>query len=333
MKSIDLTKGLRQPIVIDSNNVVVCGHGRLEAAKRLGYITVPCECIDDMTEDEIKMYRILDNRSASIEYDLEIEMGELMDIEFDVSEYDMDISQLEYDIAEQQEKHQQYKEDTQQAPAMSAQYDAFMKMSDDQKAAAIVQAISQDIPDHLNKGSDFQRLIYNLGMNDKPQVVDDATLNKMNGTEIFRTVNAVYDRATDLSFTAPQIAKQTQAGKITRVSSDSSAVYGDGIYFADSRSGSAVYGRTRGNVQKTCMMRAKLNSNAKAIGYYTAAQGVSQEINSGSKLGQALKKCNYSSRASVYALAKGYNVIDAGNGYYSVLNRNAVTMSQNVNAI
>jgi len=113
MKSIDLTKGLRQPIVIDSNNVVVCGHGRLEAAKRLGYITVPCECIDDMTEDEIKMYRILDNRSASIEYDLEIEMGELMDIEFDVSEYDMDISQLEYDIAEQQEKHQQYKEDTQ----------------------------------------------------------------------------------------------------------------------------------------------------------------------------------------------------------------------------
>ena len=56
-------------------------------------------------------------------------------------------------------------------------------------------------------------------------------------------------------------------------------------------------------------------------------------INSGSKLGQALKKCNYSSRASVYALAKGYNVIDAGNGYYSVLNRNAVTMSQNVNAI
>ena len=224
-------------------------------------------------------------------------------------------------------------DDTQQAPAMSTQYDAFMKMTDDQKAAAISTAISQDIPDHLNKRSDFQKLIYNLGMNDKPQVVDDKTLNSMNGTEIYRTVNSIYDRKTDLSFTAPQIAKQTQSGKITRVSSDSSAVYGDGIYFANSKSSSAVYGNTRGNVQKTCMMRAKLNSNANVINYYSAASGASREISKNTKLGQTLKKCSNSSRASIYALSKGYNVIDAGNGYYNILNRNAVTMSQNVNAI
>ena len=224
-------------------------------------------------------------------------------------------------------------DNTQQAQPMSTQYDAFMKMTDDQKADAIKTAISQDIPDHLNKNSDFQKLIYNLGMNDKPTVVDDATLNSMNGTEIYRTVNSVFDRKTDLSFTAPQIAKQIQAGKITRVSSGGTAVYGDGIYFADSKFGSASYGNTRGNVQKTCMMRAKLNSNAKLINYYSASSGASQEIRKGTKLGQVLNRCAPTSRASVYALAKGYNVIDAGNGYYNILNRNAVTMSNSFNAI
>lgn len=49
MKSIELTKGLKQPIVIDKDNVVICGHGRLEAAKKLGYDTVPCELVDDLT--------------------------------------------------------------------------------------------------------------------------------------------------------------------------------------------------------------------------------------------------------------------------------------------
>lgn len=224
-------------------------------------------------------------------------------------------------------------DNTQQAPPMSSQYDAFMQMTDDQKAVAISTAISQDIPDHLNKNSDFQKLIYNLGMNDKPQVVDDATLNGMNGTEIFRTVDAVYDRSTDISYTAPQIAKQVQAGKITRVSSGGKAVYGDGIYFADNKRDSAVYGSTRGNVQKTCMMRAKLNSNAKVVSYTSAVRGVSNEISSNTALGNALKKCNSASRASIYALAKGYNVIDAGNGYYNILNRNAMTMSKNVNSI
>ena len=48
-KSITLTKGLRQPIVIDKNNVIVCGHGRYMAAKQLGYEVVPCELVDDLT--------------------------------------------------------------------------------------------------------------------------------------------------------------------------------------------------------------------------------------------------------------------------------------------
>lgn len=234
---------------------------------------------------------------------------------------------------QQQPQQQPQVDDTQQAQAMSTQYSAFMQMTDDEKADAIKTAISQDIPDHLNKRSDYQKLIYNLGMNDKPTLVDDATLDSMKGTEVFRTVNFVYDSSTDLGFTAPQIAKQTQAGKITRVSNGSTAVYGDGIYFATSKSESSYYGNTRGNVNKTCMMRAKFNNNASIISYRNAVNGVSQEISNGTKLGKVLRSCNRSSQASIYALAKGYNVIDAGNGYMNVINRGALTMSKTVKPI
>lgn len=212
-------------------------------------------------------------------------------------------------------------------------YDAFMKMSDDQKASAILAAISQDIPNYLNRNSDFQKLIYNLGMNDKPTVVDDKTLDSMGGMEIYRTVNAVYDNNTGLSLTAPQIAKQTQSGEIVRVSHGSRGIYGDGIYFTSDKSWSESFGGAIGDVQETCVMRAKLNNNAKVITYRSADLGVYSEMRNNTSLGEALKKCKSTARVSVYALAKGYNVIDGENGNINVLNRKAITMSDSFSAI
>lgn len=87
-KSIELTKGLRQPIVIDKNNVIVCGHGRYLAAKKLGYDTVPCELVNDLSDDEIKAYRLIDNRIAQGEFDLDIEMQEINSIDIDMSDFD-----------------------------------------------------------------------------------------------------------------------------------------------------------------------------------------------------------------------------------------------------
>ena len=98
-KSIELTKGLRQPIVIDKNNVIVCGHGRYLAAKKLGYDTVPCELVDDLTDDEIRAYRLIDNRISEGEYDLSLEFEELSEIEMDMSEFDFDIFSMD-DIEE-----------------------------------------------------------------------------------------------------------------------------------------------------------------------------------------------------------------------------------------
>ena len=223
-------------------------------------------------------------------------------------------------------------DNTQQAQAMSAQYDAFMKMNDDQKADVIDSMIKQGVPSHL-ADNDFQKMIYNIGLNDKPQLVDDATLNSMNGTELWRTVNNVYDRQNDISYTADQIARQVQAGRVTRVSDNGGSVYGRGIYFADNKTESSYYGNTRGNVHKTAQIRCKLNSNANIINHSKAVQGANSEITKGTKLGKVLAKCDRHSQASIYAMAKGYNVITSGHGYYNVLNRNAVTMSKSINSI
>ena len=56
--------GFRVPLVLDKNNVIVCGHTRFLAAKQLGMTEVPCVIADDLTEAQIKAYRIADNKTA-----------------------------------------------------------------------------------------------------------------------------------------------------------------------------------------------------------------------------------------------------------------------------
>ena len=235
-------------------------------------------------------------------------------------------------LQQNQQNQQPQVDDTQKASDFSTDYNTFMAMDDDSKADVISNAVKQGVPDHLSQ-TDFQKFIYNSGLNDKPDVVDDATLNKMNGTELFRTVNNVYDRQNDISYSADQIAKQVMAGRVTRTSDNGGSVYGRGIYFADNKRDSSAYGNTRGNVKKTAIIRGKLNSNAKIINYNKASSGASQEIAKGTKLGKALAKCDRASQASIYAMSKGYNVLTSGHGYYNILNRNAVTMSKSINPI
>ena len=225
-------------------------------------------------------------------------------------------------------------DNTQVAQPFDNAYNNFMALTDDEKADVITQAIKQGLPAHLNNQSDFQKFLYNAngGINDKPDVVDDATLDKMTGTEMFRNVNGFYNKQTKWGYTGEQMAKQVQGGKYTYVSSDTKAYYGSGIYFADNYSASGGYGKTMGNIKATAVMRAKLNSNAKIITYSNAKSGASAEISRNTKLGKALSRCDYESRPSIYAMAKGFNVISANNGtgYYNILNRNAITMSKDI---
>lgn len=56
--------GFRNPILIDENKVIIAGHTRLEAAIELGIIKVPVIEINDLTENQIKAFRIMDNKSG-----------------------------------------------------------------------------------------------------------------------------------------------------------------------------------------------------------------------------------------------------------------------------
>lgn len=76
--------GFKIPMVLDANNVIVCGHTRFLAAKKLGMSEVPCTYADDLTEEQIKAFRLADNKTAEFaEWDIDkltIELQELPDI-------------------------------------------------------------------------------------------------------------------------------------------------------------------------------------------------------------------------------------------------------------
>lgn len=83
--------GFKIPLVVDRNNVVVCGHTRLKAAKRLKLKTVPCILADDLSEDQIKAFRLVDNRTAEIaEWDFALLEEELADVQLDMTAFDFD---------------------------------------------------------------------------------------------------------------------------------------------------------------------------------------------------------------------------------------------------
>ena len=78
--------GFVQPIVIDRNGVIVIGHCRALAAKKLGMKEVPCVCVDDLTPEQVNALRIVDNKSNESPWDFDILPNELA--ELDLSGFD-----------------------------------------------------------------------------------------------------------------------------------------------------------------------------------------------------------------------------------------------------
>lgn len=58
--------GFRVPLVIDKDNVIVCGHTRYKAAVQMGLAEVPCILADDLTEDQINAFRLADNKTQEL---------------------------------------------------------------------------------------------------------------------------------------------------------------------------------------------------------------------------------------------------------------------------
>lgn len=80
--------GFRQPIVVDTEGVIIAGHTRFKAAQKLGLDKVPVHVAKDLSPEQIRAYRIADNQTASLatwDYDLlPIELGALKEANYDL---------------------------------------------------------------------------------------------------------------------------------------------------------------------------------------------------------------------------------------------------------
>ncbi|MHB9070207.1 MAG: ParB N-terminal domain-containing protein [Sedimentisphaerales bacterium] len=90
--------GFRQPIVVDKDGVIIVGHTRYKAAQKLGLEKVPVHVAEDLTDAQIKAYRIADNQTATIadwDYDLlPLELQELNNMDFNLELLGFDSDKL-----------------------------------------------------------------------------------------------------------------------------------------------------------------------------------------------------------------------------------------------
>ena len=93
--------GFKVPIIIDSNRVIVCGHTRLLAAKSLGMSEVPCIMADDLTDDQIRAFRLADNKVGEFaEWDMDL-LGDELDAIAEAC--DIDMGEFGFDLDSEEE--------------------------------------------------------------------------------------------------------------------------------------------------------------------------------------------------------------------------------------
>lgn len=87
--------GFKVPIIVDRDNVIVAGHTRLKAAQKLGLDEVPVIVADDLTPEQVKAFRLADNKVGELaDWDFEKLEKELKSIEMDMSGFDFDMKEL-----------------------------------------------------------------------------------------------------------------------------------------------------------------------------------------------------------------------------------------------
>ena len=142
-------------------------------------------------------------------------------------------------------------------------YEQFMAMSEDAKYKFISEVINNlniTVPEHVDE-SDLSKFMYAIGLNNKPQIVADSELDKIEGKDLYRTV---YNPQTPPPYST-DILDQIRYGDYTRIGGSGSLFHGRAIYFATDYKTSAYYGYGEA---KPVMMRAKISKNANIISEY-----------------------------------------------------------------
>ena len=170
--------GFKVPIIVDKDNVIVAGHTRLKAAKKLGLTTVPCIKADDLTEQQVKAFRLADNKVSELalwdieKLDIELEAIELEMMNFGFAEMIYEKSE-----AEEKEEYEQKKKEFEERMASgelsedSEEYQEFLKKFEPKKTTddcytpeKVYEAVADYVAETYNKKkSDFVRPFYPNG--------------------------------------------------------------------------------------------------------------------------------------------------------------------------
>lgn len=95
--------GFVQPIVIDRDGVIVIGHCRALAAKQLGMDEVPCVCVDDLTPEQVRALRLVDNKTNESPWDIDLLALDLDDLDLTGFDFDWGLPEAEEPEVEEDE--------------------------------------------------------------------------------------------------------------------------------------------------------------------------------------------------------------------------------------
>ena len=117
--------GFVQPVVVDKNDVIVIGHCRTLAAKKLGMKTVPCVMVDELTDEQVRALRIIDNKTNESPWDYDLLGDELADI--DLSGFDFDFG---IDLPEESKEDEDKEIIEDEAPEVDEDAEPIAKLGD-----------------------------------------------------------------------------------------------------------------------------------------------------------------------------------------------------------
>lgn len=208
------------------------------------------------------------------------------------------------------------------------------QMTDQQLTQLYNQSRNVDMPNHLSDVSDAtQRFVFTAGLNEKPQVLDDAQFAKYlkdnnipQRDVLARSVSSAnYTvNGTNIRLSPTQVTDLTKYGDLNYIGGKvGGQVYGAGTYFA--RTG----GKPTGYGSNGATMIGVLSKNAKPISKYQLQSRTATWVQSHPQFAKAVGAFS-TKTASIYALAQGFNVItDGANDYHNIIDRSAVVLKAN----
>lgn len=189
--------GFLVPIVIDKDNVVVCGHTRLKAAKRLRLPKVPCIRADELTDEEIRAYRIADNKTAELsEWDdklLKVELAMISDIDMSAFGFEMEEQEPEEDGFDVTAAVAKIK-DPRSKLGMVYQLGAHRLMCGSATDAADVEKLTNGQPMGMMFTDPPYNIDYTGGTSEHLKIKND----KMSGSQFYDFLLSFYRRALDV---------------------------------------------------------------------------------------------------------------------------------------